>query len=96
LRAYYMRLQVAEVTEAQALAEALEQTGPVVLQRQERVVLLLWPEMEADDPDEWDEQTFAELVFFLRAWSGRDPRRKLAVLEERPIEMPEQIFRLAS
>ena len=96
MRAYYMRLRVAEAAEAEALADALEQTGPVVLQRRERVVLLLWPTTAADDPDEWDEQTFAELVFFLRAWSGRDPRRELAVLEERPIDVPEEVFRLAS
>ena len=96
MRADYMRLRVAEAAEAEALAEALEQTGPAVPQRRERVVLLLWPTTKADDPDEWDEQTFAELVFFLRAWSGRDPRRELAVLEERPLEVPEEVFRLAS
>jgi hypothetical protein len=96
VRAYYMRLRVAEIAEAEALVEAFEQMGPVLLQRRQRVVLLLWPTTEADDPEEWDEQTYAELVFFLRAWSGGDPRRKLAVLEERPIEVPDEVFRLAS
>jgi len=91
-----MRLQAAEATEAQALIGALEQLGPVVLQRQENLVLLLWPATEADDPDEWDEQTFAELIFFLRAWRGDDPKRELTVLEERPIEVPEHVFRRAS
>jgi hypothetical protein len=91
-----MRLQVAEVEEAVALMEALEQMGPVVLQRQERVVLLMWPPLETDDPDEWDEQTFVELIFFLRAWSGRHPARELTVLEERPVEVPEEVFRRAS
>jgi len=96
VRAYHMRVQVAEVAEAEALVEALEQVGPVVAQRQERTVVILWPALEADEPDEWDEETFAELVFFLRAWSGRDPRRELTVLEERPIDVPEQVFRRAS
>ena len=91
-----MRLQVAEAAEAEALTEALERIGPVVLQRQDRVVLLLWPALETDDPDEWDEQTFVELIFFLRAWSGRNPARELVVLEERPIEVPEVVFQRAS
>jgi hypothetical protein len=96
LRAYYMRLAVAEAAAAQQLLEALEQAGPGLVHRQEREVLLLWPATDADDPAEWDEQTFAELIFFLRAWSGRDSRRSLRVLEERPIEVPEHVFRLAS
>jgi hypothetical protein len=96
LRAYYMRLEVADATAAQELLEELERTGPALLHRQEGEILLLWPALDADDADEWDEQTFAELMFFLRAWSGRDPRRSLTVLEERPIEVPEQVFRLAS
>jgi hypothetical protein len=89
-------LQLVDAGEAEALVEALERTGPGVLQRQERVVLVLWPALEADDLDEWDEQTFAELVFFLRAWSGRNPRRDLTVLEGRPIEVPEEVLRRAS
>jgi hypothetical protein len=96
LRAYYMRLEVADAAAAQELLEELERTGRVLLHRQEREILLLWPATDADDPDEWDEQTFAELIFFLRAWSGRDPKRSFTVLEERPIEVPEQLFRLAS
>jgi predicted ATPase len=91
-----MRLEVADAVAAAELLDALEQAGPVVVQRQEREVLVLWPATEADDADEWDEQTFAELTFFLRAWSGRDPRRSLTVLEERPIEVPAYIFRRAS
>jgi hypothetical protein len=91
-----MRLEVAEPTAAQELQEALEVAGPVLLHHHEREILLLWPALEADDPDEWDEQTFAELTFFLRAWAGQDPRRSLTVLEQRPIEVPEQVFRLAS
>jgi hypothetical protein len=91
-----MRVQAAGAAEAQVLMEALEEMGPVLLQRQEREVLILWPALETDDSDEWDEQTYAELIFFLRAWSGREPERELTVLEERPIEVPEQVFRLAS
>jgi hypothetical protein len=91
-----MRVQAADAGEAQVLMEALEEMGPVLLQRQEREVLILWPALETDDSDEWDEQTYAELIFFLRAWSGREPERELTVLEERPIEVPEQVFRLAS
>jgi hypothetical protein len=96
LRAYYMRLEVADAAAAQDLLEELERAGPVLLHRQEGEILLLWPATDADDPDEWDEETFAELIFFLRAWSGRDPKRSFTVLEERPIEVPEQLFRLAS
>jgi hypothetical protein len=91
-----MRLEVAEPTAAQDLQDALERVGPVLLHRHEREILLLWPAIDADDPDEWDEQTFAELTFFLRAWAGLEPARALTVLEQRPIEVPEQVFRLAS
>ena len=91
-----MRVQAAGAPEAQVLMDALEEMGPVVLQRQDRVLLILWPALETDDPEEWDEQTYSELIFFLRAWSGREPERELTVLEERPIEVPEQVFRLAS
>jgi hypothetical protein len=96
VRAYYMRLQAAGAEEAQALVEAFEQVGPAVLQQQDRVVLVLWPAVDADDPEEWDEQTYAELIFFLRAWTGHDPTRELIVLEDRPMEVPEEVFRRAS
>lgn len=91
-----MRLEVADASAAQELVKELEQTGPVVVHRQDREILLLWPAIDVDDPDEWDEQAFAELTFFLRAWSGRDPMRSLIVLEERPIDVPEHIFQIAS
>jgi hypothetical protein len=91
-----MRVEVAEAASARELVDALQEIGPVVLNRHLREVLLLWPCMDADDLDEWDEQTFAELVFFLRAWSNRDPGRAITVLEERPLDVPERIFRLAS
>jgi hypothetical protein len=91
-----MRLEVADAAAASELLKSLEQAGPVLLHQQEREILLLWPATDADDPDEWDEQTFAELIFFLRAWSARAPMRSLTVLEERPIDVPEEVFRLAS
>jgi hypothetical protein len=91
-----MRVQTPGAAEAQGLLEALEEMGPVLLQRQDQVLLILWPALETDDPEEWDEQTYAELIFFLRAWSGRKPERELTVLEDRPIEVPEQVFQLAS
>ena len=96
MRAYYMRLEVADADAAQELREDLGRVGPVLLHQQEGEILLLWPGIDADDSDEWDEQTFAELMFFLRAWSGRDAKRSFTVLEERSIEVPEQVFRLAS
>jgi hypothetical protein len=68
----------------------------VVLEQTKSIVSVLWPAAEADDPDEWDERTFAELVFFLRAWSGTDPRRELTVLEERSVEVPTEVLRRAS
>jgi hypothetical protein len=96
MRAYYMRLLVAELAEAETLAEALAEQEAVLSEREGAVVSLLWPQAEADEPDEWDEGTFVELVFFLRAWSGDDPGRQLIVLEERPVEVPTEIFRRAS
>ncbi len=96
MRAYYMRLEAAGAAAAQELVATLEETGPVLAHRQEREVLLLWPAVDADDPDEWDEETFAELVFFLRAWSGSDPVRALTVLDERPLDVPAEVFRIAS
>lgn len=96
MRAYYMRLRVAEQVEAEALVEALAQQDAAIFDREGVVVSILWPETEADEPDEWDEGTFVELVFFLRAWSGDDPRRSLTVLDERPVEVPAEVFRRAS
>jgi hypothetical protein len=47
IRAYYMRLEVAEAAAAEALVEALEETGPVLVQRRECEILLLWPATDA-------------------------------------------------
>ena len=91
-----MRLEATEVAAARELVATLEQTGPVLVHRQEREIFLLWPSIDADNPDEWDEETFAELVFFLRAWSGSDPIRSLTVLDERPLNVPAEVFRIAS
>jgi hypothetical protein len=91
-----MRLEAAEAVAAQELVATLEQTGPVLVHRREREVFLLWPAVDADNPEEWDEETFAELVFFLRAWSGVDPVRSLTVLDERPLDVPAEVFRIAS
>jgi hypothetical protein len=100
LRAFLMRLQVADVGEAAALVDALTeafgQEDLVSLEREERVVSLAWAPGEADEPDEWDEQAFAVLVFFLRAWSRDDPKRDLIVLEERPVDVPADALRRAS
>ncbi|MFL5961001.1 MAG: hypothetical protein ACJ75G_12145 [Gaiellaceae bacterium] len=78
-----------------ALAEAVGRQA-VVLERQGHVVSLLWPVTAADDPDDWEEQGFAELVFFLRAWSGTRPERQITVLEERPANATEELLRRAS
>ena len=83
-RGYLVRLRVPAEPEAVDLARALAEQGAIV-SRDKRTVFAIWPATEADDPDEWDEYTFAELVFFLRAWAGRDPARGLEVLEERPV-----------
>jgi hypothetical protein len=91
-----MRLEMVDPVAAQELLLALDELGPVLAQRQDEQVLVLWPAGEADVPDEWDEETFAELMFFLRAWKGHDPGRSLTVLEERPLELPDEVFRLAS
>ena len=101
MRAYYMRLQVAEAAEAEGLANALRETlgdlgAAVVLEKQLRRLSVLWAAGEADEPEEWDEQAYAELVFFLRAWSGDDPGRELTILEERAVDVSETVFRRAS
>lgn len=95
MQAYYMRLRVTEVAEAEALKEALVRHG-AHCEQSASVVSILWPAAEADEPDEWGERSFVELIFFLRAWSGDDPRRDLTLLEERPAEAPEEVFRVAS
>lgn len=96
MRSYYMRLEVTDPVAAEDLLIAFEEVGPALIQRRGDEILLLWPAIDADDPDEWEEQTFAELMFFLRAWRGLDPRRSVTVLEERSLELPDQVFRLAS
>ena len=96
MRAYYMRLHVADAVEAERLVTALAETASpqaVGLERHGQVVSVLWPAAKADEPAEWDEQAFAELVFFLRAWSGTDPRREIIVLEERPMDVEADRFR---
>lgn len=94
-----MRLHVAEAAQADGLVDAL--AGAVgrqvmVLERRDGVVSLLWPVTAADDPDEWEEQGFAELVFFLRAWSGTRPEREITVLEERSVDAAAELLRRAS
>lgn len=99
MRAYYMRLHVADAGEAEGLVTALaEAASPhtVGLERHGQVLSVLWPAAEADDPAEWDEQAFAELVFFLRAWSGTSPGRDITVLEERPLDVEADRFRHVS
>jgi hypothetical protein len=91
-----MRLHVAKADElAQALAEAVGGQA-IVLERQESFISLLWPVTAADDPDEWEEQGFAELVFFLRAWSGARPEREITVLEERAVDATAELLRRVS
>ena len=103
LRAYYMRLHVAEVEEAAvlvgALREMLVQEHAVVDEAQSHVVSLLWGEREPgedEEADEWDEQAYAELLFFLRAWSGQDPRREVTILGHGLVQLSEEVFRRAS
>lgn len=95
-RSYYMRLRVAEASQAEALALALAQQGAVLLEREAGIVALLWPAAEADEPEEWEERTFAEAIFFLRAWSAGHPERDVTVLDERPVDVPEEAHRRAS
>jgi hypothetical protein len=102
LRAYYMRLHVAKVEEAAVLVDALRELLArelaVVDEAQSHVVSLLWGERESEDgeEDEWEEQAYAELLFFLRAWSGQDPRREVTVLGHGLVELSEEVFRRAS
>ena len=93
-RGYFIKLRLSGDSEAADLAGALTAHGAVV-EREERVITAVWPATEADDPDEWDEYTFAELIFFLRAWAGTDPARTLEVLEERPVSVGELDTRVA-
>jgi hypothetical protein len=93
-RGYLVRLRVPAEPEALDLARSLAAHGAIV-SRTDLTVSAVWPATEADDPDEWDEYTFAELVFFLRAWAGRDPARTIEVLEERPVVLDHAGSRVA-
>jgi hypothetical protein len=93
-RGYLVRLRLSAEAEAIDLTNALTAEGAIV-SRTDTVISAVWPATEADDPDEWDEYTFAELVFFLRAWAGSDPARGIEVLEERPVTMPDSDSRVA-
>ena len=96
LRSYFVRLRVADALGVPALASALEERGAVLLEQEQGIVALLWPAAESDEPEERDERTFAEAVAFLRAWSGADPKREVTVLDERPVDMPDEPLRRAS
>ena len=93
-RGYLVRLRLPEEAEALDLATSLGAEGAIV-SRTDTTVSAVWPATEADDPDEWDEYTFAELVFFLRAWAGNDPARRIEVLEERPVTLRDLGSRVA-
>ncbi len=93
-RGYFIKLRLSGEHEATDLTGALTAHGAVV-ERDALIVTAVWPATEADDPDEWDEYTFAELIFFLRAWAGTDPARTLEVLEERPVSLGELDSRVA-
>ncbi len=90
-----MRLVVADLAEASALATSLHVHGALASQ-DEHVVSVLWPETEADEPEEWEEYVFTELIFWLRAWAGQEPGRAITVLEERPAEVDEALIHRAS
>ena len=93
-RGYLVRLRLPEEPEAIDLETSLSAEGAIV-SRTDRTVSAVWPATEADDPDEWDEYTFAELVFFLRAWAGSDRARAIEVLEERPVSLSDLGSRVA-
>lgn len=98
-----MRLHVAEVEEATVLVDALRELlareQAVVDDAQAHVVSLLWGERESEDgeeADEWDEQAYAELLFFVRAWSGQSPVREVTILGHGLVELSQETFRRAS
>jgi hypothetical protein len=95
VRGYFMRLVVADLVEAAALAAALHEDGALASQ-DEHVVCVLWPETEADEPQEWEEYLFTELIFWLRAWAGQEPGRAITVLEERAADVDAALIRRAS
>lgn len=82
--AYLMRMQLPAEDEAGELARELEQRGADV-ERSGAIVTSVWRASEADHLDHWDDFSFPELVFFLRAWAGANADRQLVVLEERPL-----------
>jgi hypothetical protein len=82
--AYLMRMQLPAENEAGELARELEQRGADV-ERSGAIVTSVWPASDADHLDHWDEFSFPELRFFLRAWAGANAGRQLVVLEERPV-----------
>lgn len=84
LRSYMVRLRVAAPDEAERLADDLEALGASV-ERDGDEVTTVWQASPADHVDMWDERTFPELVFFLRAWAGLKADRQLVVLEERAL-----------
>jgi hypothetical protein len=80
-----MRLQVPSEREAGELARELEAHGAEV-ERTGDIVTSVWHASDADHPDHWDDYSFPELLFFLRAWAGENAERQLVVLEERPLQ----------
>jgi hypothetical protein len=80
-RAYMIRMKVPASSEAASLAEELEVRGASV-ERNGDVVTSVWEASDADHVEMWSENTFPELVFFLRSWAGLNADRQLVVLEE--------------
>lgn len=79
-----MRMQLPAEREAGELASELERRGADV-ERSGSIVTSIWRASDADHLDLWDDYSFPELLFFLRAWAGGKADRQLVVLEERPL-----------
>jgi hypothetical protein len=88
VRGYFTRLVVADVAEATELSARLREYGALV-SRDEHVVAVVWPEMEADEPEHWEEYAFTELIFWLRAWAADNPGRDITIMDERPVDVDE-------
>lgn len=94
MRAYFMRLEVS--SGVGKLEQMLRDAGSVALRRHLKTLDVLFPAdaveiEEGEEPDEWEERAFAELVALVAGWAERE-NAEVGILEERAVEVSDDLL----